>query len=111
MLIANATTATDTKPAEHLISIRQLLNQNAGLSYCFVEPDSVVKKAYNSGAIDALSEASIDPAEYCQRIAKPPLVFEPGSSWRYSVATDVCARLFEGLAGQSFRGNGVHKWN
>ena len=74
---------------------------NAGLSYGFVEPDSLVKKAYNSGAIDALSDASIDPAEFCQRIAKPPLAFEPGSSWRYSVATDVCARLVEVLAGQA----------
>jgi len=102
VLIANAITATDTKPAQHLISIRQLLSHSAGLSYGFVEPDSVADKAYNSGGIDALSEASIDLEEFCQRIAKLPLAFEPGSSWRYSVATDVCARLVEVLAGQAF---------
>ena len=35
-------------------------------------------------------------------LAELPLVYHPGTSWEYSVATDVVARLVEVLSGQPF---------
>jgi len=35
-------------------------------------------------------------------LAELPLVFHPGTSWEYSVATDVLARLVEVISGQRF---------
>ena len=49
-----------------------------------------------------MADSSIDLEEFCDRVARLPLAYEPGTSWRYSVATDVCARLVEVLSGQKF---------
>jgi CubicO group peptidase (beta-lactamase class C family) len=41
-------------------------------------------------------------AEMIDVLAGLPLVFHPGTSWEYSVATDVMARLVEIISGQRF---------
>ena len=53
--------------------------------------------------------ARVDPlntrntlAEFSQKMATIPLMFEPGTQWRYSAAVDVQARLIEVLSGQPF---------
>lgn len=102
VLKPDATSAADTVPAQNLITIRHLLSHSAGLSYGFVEPTSVIDQAYAAGGVDVLGAAEVDLEEFCGQIAKLPLAFEPGTSWRYSVATDICARLVEVLSGQKF---------
>jgi len=37
--------------------------------------------------------------EYVNKVATLPLLFEPGTKWNYSVASDVCGRLVEILSG------------
>jgi CubicO group peptidase (beta-lactamase class C family) len=44
----------------------------------------------------------MDLEELCHLIARQPLAYQPGTSWRYSFATDVCARLVEVISGQAF---------
>ncbi len=102
VLKPEATNSTDTVAATNMISIRHLLSHSAGLSYGFIEPTSVIDQAYLNAGINVLSEADLTLEEFCGRIAQLPLAFQPGSSWRYSVATDVCARLVEVLSGQRF---------
>jgi CubicO group peptidase (beta-lactamase class C family) len=102
VLKPDASSAADTVPAKNLITVRQILSHSAGLSYGFVEPTSVIDQAYAAAGINALGEMGIDLEEACARVAKLPLAFEPGTSWRYSVATDICARLVEVLSGQKF---------
>ncbi|HEX8582986.1 MAG TPA: serine hydrolase domain-containing protein [Allosphingosinicella sp.] len=43
-----------------------------------------------------------DLAEFSRRLSTVPLMFEPGSRWRYSAAVDVQARLVEKLSGMKF---------
>ena len=104
VLQPNANSAADVSPAVNLISVRHLLSHSAGLSYGFVEPESLIDQTYLSNGVNGLGEQEIDLEELCLRIAKLPLAFEPGTSWRYSFATDVCARLVEVLSGLSYDG-------
>ncbi|NKC00526.1 MAG: serine hydrolase [Pseudomonadales bacterium] len=102
VLKAGAQSADDVEAPSEAIRIRHILSHSAGLSYGFIEPESVVDQAYLSGGLDVLSESSLNLEEFCSRAADLPLAYQPGSSWRYSIATDVCARLIEVLSGQSF---------
>src|SRR5205823_4574920 len=43
--------------------------------------------------------AELDLAGMCDRIAGLPLAYEPGTSWNYSVATDVLGRVVEVASG------------
>lgn len=52
-------------------------------------------------ALDPLNLQN-DLTEFGHRIAKAPLLFDPGEQWSYSAAVDVQALLVEKLTGQSF---------
>jgi CubicO group peptidase (beta-lactamase class C family) len=43
-----------------------------------------------------------DLAELSRRVAKAPLLFDPGTRWSYSIGVDVQAALVEKLSGQKF---------
>ncbi|WP_370947898.1 serine hydrolase domain-containing protein [Amycolatopsis sp. cg5] len=88
-----------TEPATEPIRIWHLLTHTAGLTYGF----------HNAGPVDALYRAQgyewgtppgLDLAACSQAWAKFPLVFQPGSEWNYSVATDVLGRLVEVVSGK-----------
>ncbi len=102
VLCEGATDAADVVASAEPIRIRHILSHSAGLSYGFIEPESVIDQAYMAGGLNVLTDFSIDLEEFCDRAAQLPLAYEPGTSWRYSVATDVCARLIEVLSGQKF---------
>jgi CubicO group peptidase (beta-lactamase class C family) len=92
----------DTVPCERPITFRHALSHSAGWSYGFIEPDSVIDQAYMAGGADIFSSFDVSLETLCDRLASYPLVYQPGSQWRYSLATDVCARLVEVLSGQRF---------
>ncbi len=102
VLKVDAKSVEDVEDAQTPITISQLLSHSAGLSYGFIEPDSIIDQTYNSSGIDALGQSSMDLEELCNLIAKQPLAYQPGTSWRYSFATDVCARLVEVISGKPF---------
>jgi len=103
VLNAAATHAEDCKIAEQKILIKHILSHSAGFSYGHFEPDSVIDKLYTEQGIGTLINAGGgNLEELCKRVAALPLAYEPGSFWRYSVATDICARLVEVLSGQKF---------
>lgn len=102
VLNANARSLTDTQPANQSITPRHLLSHSAGLSYGFIEPDSVIDAGYLAGGINILGDYDETLAQLSERLGAFPLAYQPGSSWRYSFATDVTARLIEVLSGQAF---------
>ena len=69
------------------ITVRQLLTHTAGLSYRGFEPPESVYHTLNIS--DGLDQPGLGLAENLRRVAAAPLVYEPGSSWRYSLALDV----------------------
>lgn len=102
VLLPDASSVTDVQAADSEILIRHILSHSAGFSYGFIEPDSVIDQAYLSGVLNVLTDGNLSLEEFCALLAKLPLAYQPGTSWRYSVATDVCARLVEVLSGQPF---------
>lgn len=102
VLRADAQSIEDLEPARSPMSIRQILSHSAGLSYGFIEPESIIDKAYAAAGIAGAAHLDINLEDLCGKLAGLPLVNQPGTQWRYSYATDVTARLVEVLSGQRF---------
>jgi CubicO group peptidase (beta-lactamase class C family) len=99
VLRPGATSLDHTEPAVRPITIRHLMSHSSGLSYGLLDPGTLIFKAYNERKV--LNPAT-SLAEMMEVLADLPLVFHPGTSWEYSVATDVLARLVEVISGQRF---------
>lgn len=79
------------------ISIRDIMRHTAGFTYGW--GDTPVDAAFR--AADPLA-AGNDLPEMGRRLARVPLLFDPGTRWHYSAAVDVQALLVERLAGEPF---------
>jgi CubicO group peptidase (beta-lactamase class C family) len=99
VLRRNATSLDQSEPSVRPITIRHLMSHSAGLSYGQFDPGTIIFKVYNDRQV--LNPAKT-LAEMIDVLADLPLVFQPGTSWEYSVATDVLARLVEVISGQRF---------
>ncbi|CAB5717715.1 Esterase estB [Delftia tsuruhatensis] len=82
----------DGRPAR--ITARQLLSHTAGLGYRFLEADGDGPYA-RAGVSDGMDGSDISLDENLRRIASVPLLYEPGTAWCYSLATDVLGALVE----------------
>lgn len=104
---------TDVRDATTLITVRHLLTHTAGLGYGIVQKGPL-RDAYNEQGIlggqvsrlpiPGLPAATPAPslAEFADRLAKLPLVHEPGTQWSYSVGLDLLGRVIEVVSGQPF---------
>jgi len=99
VLRRDATSLDQTEPTVRPITVRHLMSHSSGLSYGLLDPGTLIFKAYNERKV--LNPAT-SLAEMMDALADLPLVFQPGTSWEYSVATDVLARLVEVTSGQRF---------
>jgi CubicO group peptidase (beta-lactamase class C family) len=89
-----------TVPAVEPVRVWHLLTHTAGLTYAFTR-SSVLDDMYRAAAADPLASPDADLAEMVERWASLPLLFQPGSAWNYSVATDVLGRLIEVVTGST----------
>ena len=99
VLRAGAASLDETEPAKSPITIRQLLSHSAGLSYGFFDPGTVIFKALNERGVH---NPNTTLAQMVDVLADVPLIYQPGTSWEYSLAIDVIARLVEVISGQRF---------
>ena len=83
-----------TRVPDKPMTIQQLFTHSSGLSYG--NRATVVDSIYDS--LDIWNSDTLE--EMTSRIAKAPLMFEPGSEWRYGVSIDVLGRLIEVVSGQ-----------
>jgi CubicO group peptidase (beta-lactamase class C family) len=88
-----------TVPAIEPIRVWHLLTHTAGLTYGFLQT-SVVDGLYRAAGYDLHGPTGVDLADACDAWARLPLLFQPGTAWGYSVATDVLGRLIEVVSGQ-----------
>ena len=94
---ASGETRLVLEPMRREMTIQDLLRHTAGLTYGQFGEKTLVKREYDKAA---LSSFELTTAEYFARLAKLPLAHQPGSTWDYSVATDVLGRVLEVVHGQ-----------
>jgi CubicO group peptidase (beta-lactamase class C family) len=89
-----------TRPSAREMTVRDALCHTTGLTYGFFHSHPV-DALYRADNLGELSQApDFDLAEAMRRLANKPLLFEPGSSWNYSMSTDLCGALVEVISGQ-----------
>jgi CubicO group peptidase (beta-lactamase class C family) len=96
--VATGNAELSLEPAQRQMTIQDLLRHTSGLTYSFLGK-SLVKEAY--------SEAKVfDPnqtlAEFVTKLSKLPLAHQPGTTWDYSMSTDVLGRIVEVVSGIPF---------
>ena len=91
--------APATDPARP-IRVWHLMTHTAGLTYGFHHAHAV-DEMYRAAGFEWGQPPGVDLARGCEIIAGLPLVFQPGTEWNYSMATDVLGRLVEVVSGQS----------
>ena len=92
--------AMKTRRPESPMTIQHLLCHTSGLTYGGFLPglELPVDPAYSAAGI---SRAGTDTLEqFVTKLAEVPLLYEPGSRWSYSLATDVCGHLIEVISRQ-----------
>ncbi|MBX3565013.1 MAG: beta-lactamase family protein [Sphingomonas sp.] len=85
------------RPASRPVTVRDILRHTAGFAYG--GGDTAAEKAFADAEPLALTNTL---TEFGHRISHVPLIFEPGTQWRYSAAVDVQALLVERLTGEKF---------
>jgi CubicO group peptidase (beta-lactamase class C family) len=88
-----------TVPATEPVRIWHLLSHTSGLTYGFMR-NHPVDAIYRERGFEWGSPRGADLASCCDAWAGIPLLFQPGSEWNYSVATDVLGRIVEVVSGQ-----------
>ena len=78
-------------------TVQDLLRHTAGLTYEFLG-SSAVQRQYAKARIASRERSN---AEFSATLAGIPLMFQPGSVWEYSRATDVLGRLIEVVSGKT----------
>jgi CubicO group peptidase (beta-lactamase class C family) len=104
---------TELKPAQTQITVRHLLTHTAGLGYSIIQKGPL-KDAYDQaglipGQVSHLPIPGIfagktlpSLAQFADKLAEMPLVYEPGTRWSYSVGLDLLGRVIEIASGKPF---------
>jgi CubicO group peptidase (beta-lactamase class C family) len=111
MQVSVAATGADGKvtytnvPAAKPIIVQDLLRHSAGLAYAELTKNEPVKAAYvaakfSQPGIHEYDSRGMTPAEQVERIAKVPLIHQPGTMWEYSMAVDILGRVVEVASGK-----------
>ncbi len=96
---------TVTEAPKRPVSFRDVLSHTGGFTYGGGLPgvgiQHPVDKIYRE--LKIRSSGSADTMEsFLDKLAKVPLVYQPGERWMYSLSTDICGALVEVISGKPF---------
>jgi CubicO group peptidase (beta-lactamase class C family) len=86
-----------TVPADSEMTIQDLLRHTSGFTYGN-RGTTQVHKLYEGGTSGLAREGTAQ--QFIERLAKLPLLNQPGTKWEYGVSTDVLGRVVEVVAGK-----------
>jgi CubicO group peptidase (beta-lactamase class C family) len=84
------------KDPDHAPTMGELMSHTAGFTYGFFGDTAVDHMVRDANLFE-----SKDLQEFIDKLAKLPLLYEPGKGWNYSVSMDVEGYIVEKLSGQS----------
>jgi CubicO group peptidase (beta-lactamase class C family) len=87
--------------AKRPITIRHLLTHTSGISYRFQGKPYLADIYRDAGISDGLTQTEGTIGEMVKRLAKLPLLHQPGEAFEYGLSTDVLGYLVEVLSGMS----------
>ncbi|MFN3619330.1 serine hydrolase domain-containing protein [Sphingorhabdus sp.] len=116
---ANMTVLTDPDnslkavPAKTQITLRHLLTHTAGLGYSIITKGPLLQAYLDNGITPGIvsrfpipgqpaSAPTPDLKTFSERLAKLPLIAEPGTKWSYSISLDLLGRVIEVASGMDF---------
>ena len=88
--------------AKSQITIRHLLNHTSGLTYAFFGQPYIADIYMQDKIYNGLGDSEGTIGDMVKRLAKLPLVNQPGEKWQYGLSMDVLGYLIEVISGQSF---------
>ena len=94
---AAMTVGVERRPAARAMTVQDLLRHTSGLTYATFgdSPVQMIWRDHN------LMDESETIAETVAKLGRLPLMFEPGTTWEYSMSTDVLGRVVEIVSGKS----------
>ena len=94
--LRDRTVGTERGRAKHTMTVQDLLRHTSGLTYAAFgdTPVQMIWRDANLMMEDQTNE------ELVGKLARLPLMFEPGTTWEYSMSTDVLGRVVEVVSGQ-----------
>ena len=105
VLLGGSLLKPETRPAQTVMTIRDLLTHTSGLTYGFHFQNNLDQMYRDQKLGGPLTEkqgrANVSLEEGIDRLGSLPLLFDPGTAWNYSMSTDVCGRLIEVIGGCS----------
>ncbi|HEX5140454.1 MAG TPA: serine hydrolase domain-containing protein [Dehalococcoidia bacterium] len=87
------------RDATREMNIRDILSHTSGLAGGPGDANAVAQM-YRARGIPGLSAEGATLAGMVEKLGQVPLVFDPGTQWLYSIATNVVGHLAEVLSGQ-----------
>ncbi len=87
------------QPVKRAATLHDLLRHTAGMTYEFLG-SGTVQRQYSQLRLNS-RERSL--ADFTRQLAGIPLMFEPGTTFEYSRATDVLGRVVEVVSGQTLQ--------
>lgn len=89
---ATGTVSTELVAPARQPTVHDLMTHRAGFTYFFFPPNPL-RNRYRELGIDRIDNMSAD--EMLQKLATLPLAFSPGTSFEYSIATDLLGHIIE----------------
>ena len=87
-----------TEPARRPITIQDLMRHTSGITYGGRGSTPIHKMWPTSSSATAYQMTG---AEFMERIAKLPLLYQPGTTWDYSLSTDALGMVVEKVTGRT----------
>jgi CubicO group peptidase (beta-lactamase class C family) len=83
-------------PSEREIRIEDLMRHTSGFTYEALGSGPIVKEMYRDAGIGPQDDSA---AAMVERLARLPLMYQPGTVWEYGRSIDVLGRILELLSG------------
>ncbi len=90
-----------TVPANRGTTVQDLLRHTSGLTYAEFTRSPVARQAYIDAGLFSNEVGAkwitLTPEQQVEAFAKAPLQWQPGSTWEYSLSTDMLGRVLEAV--------------